>query len=57
MLALITMKLMAKNAEYRYQSAAWILAYLENCLNQLQTKGEIADFIPGRLDVLSQLLI
>mgnify|MGYP002776989672 CR=1 FL=1 len=53
----ITMKLMAKNAEDRYQSAAGILADLEICLNQLQTKGEIADFIPGRLDVLSQLLI
>ncbi|MEG3842283.1 ATP-binding sensor histidine kinase [Microcoleus sp. herbarium14] len=53
----IVMKLMAKNAEYRYQSAAGILADLEMCLNQLETTGNIVDFIPGRLDVLSQLLI
>jgi histidine kinase len=53
----IVEKLMAKNAEDRYQSAAGILADLEICLNSLQTDGEITDFIPGRLDVLSQLLI
>ncbi|GET36997.1 trifunctional serine/threonine-protein kinase/ATP-binding protein/sensor histidine kinase [Microseira wollei] len=53
----IVMKLMAKNAEDRYQSAAGILADLEICLNPSQTKGEITDFIPGRLDILSQLLI
>ncbi|MEG3842579.1 AAA family ATPase [Microcoleus sp. herbarium14] len=53
----IVMKLMSKNAESRYQSAAGLLADLENCLHQLETTGEIADFIPGRLDILSQLLI
>ncbi|MEG4203043.1 AAA family ATPase [Microcoleus sp. Pol7_A1] len=53
----IVMKLMAKNAEDRYQSAAGLLADLENCLHQLETTGQIADFIPGRLDILSQLLI
>jgi serine/threonine protein kinase len=53
----IVMKLMSKNAESRYQSAAGLLADLENCLQQLETIGEIADFIPGRLDILSQLLI
>jgi predicted ATPase/signal transduction histidine kinase/tRNA A-37 threonylcarbamoyl transferase component Bud32 len=53
----IVMKLMAKNAEDRYQSADGLLADLELCQNQLQTKGEISDFIPGRLDFLSQLLI
>ncbi|MFB2979006.1 AAA family ATPase [Microseira sp. BLCC-F43] len=53
----IVMKLMAKNAEDRYQSAAGILGDLEICLNPSQTKGEITDFIPGRLDILSQLLI
>jgi serine/threonine protein kinase len=56
-LAKIVVKLMAKNAEDRYQSAAGILADLEICLNLLQTHGEITDFIPGHLDVLSQLLI
>src|SRR4028118_912926 len=53
----IVMKLMAKNAEDRYQSAAGLLADLENSLHQLETTGQIADFIPGRLDILSQLLI
>ncbi|MEG3933094.1 AAA family ATPase [Microcoleus sp. T3_B1] len=53
----IVMKLMAKNAEDRYQSAAGLLADLEICLHQLETTGQIADFIPGRLDILSQLLI
>ncbi|MEG4817273.1 AAA family ATPase [Microcoleus sp. K5-D4] len=53
----IVMKLMAKNAEDRYQSAAGLLADLETSLHQLQTTGQIADFIPGRLDILSQLLI
>jgi predicted ATPase/signal transduction histidine kinase/tRNA A-37 threonylcarbamoyl transferase component Bud32 len=53
----ITMKLMSKNAEHRYQSAAGLLADLEICLHQLETKNQISDFIPGRLDILSQLLI
>jgi len=53
----IVMKLMAKNAEDRYQSAAGLLADLEISLHQLETTGQIADFIPGRLDILSQLLI
>ncbi|MEH2361075.1 trifunctional serine/threonine-protein kinase/ATP-binding protein/sensor histidine kinase [Nostoc sp.] len=53
----IVIKLMAKNAEDRYQSATGLLADLESCLNQLETKGKITDFIPGRLDILSQLLI
>jgi predicted ATPase/signal transduction histidine kinase/tRNA A-37 threonylcarbamoyl transferase component Bud32 len=53
----MVMKLISKNAESRYQSAAGLLADLENCLHQLETTGEIADFIPGQLDILSQLLI
>ncbi len=53
----IVMKLMAKNAEDRYQSATGLLADLESCLNQLENKGIITDFVPGRLDILSQLLI
>ncbi|MFM9266488.1 protein kinase domain-containing protein [Tychonema sp. BBK16] len=53
----IVMKLMSKNAEQRYQSAAGLRADLEICLHQLETTGEIVDFIPGRLDILSQLLI
>jgi len=53
----IVQKLMAKNAEDRYQSAKGLLADLEQCLTQLDHTGAIADFTPGRLDVLSQLLI
>ncbi|WP_341732522.1 AAA family ATPase [Microcoleus sp. EPA2] len=53
----IVMKLIAKNAEDRYQSATGLLADLENCLNQLIKQGEITDFCPGKLDILSQLLI
>lgn len=57
-IAQIVAKLIAKNAEERYQSAIGLSKDLELCLHQLQTSGEIApDFVPGRLDVLSQLLI
>ncbi|MGB7442437.1 MAG: AAA family ATPase [Coleofasciculaceae cyanobacterium] len=40
----IVMKLMAKTAEERYQSAWGIKADLEKCLHQLQKKGEISEF-------------
>ncbi|MEG4213110.1 AAA family ATPase [Microcoleus sp. S13_B4] len=53
----IVMKLIAKNAEDRYQNADGLLADLKICLHLLETTGQIADFIPGRLDILSQLLI
>ncbi|MBN3898514.1 MAG: AAA family ATPase [Nostoc sp. NOS(2021)] len=53
----VVMKLMAKNAEDRYQSATGLLADLELCLKQLEAKGIITNFVPGRLDILSQLLI
>jgi predicted ATPase/signal transduction histidine kinase/tRNA A-37 threonylcarbamoyl transferase component Bud32 len=53
----IVMKLMSKNAEHRYHSAAGLLADLETCLYQLETTGKISDFFPGRLDIFSQLLI
>jgi histidine kinase len=53
----IVMKLMAKNAEDRYQSAAGLLADLEICFNQFKNQGEITDFTPGCLDILSQFLI
>ncbi len=53
----IVMKLLAKNAEERYQSAFGLKVDLENCLNQLQTTGKIEDFIPGKLDKFGQFLI
>ncbi|WP_420840310.1 trifunctional serine/threonine-protein kinase/ATP-binding protein/sensor histidine kinase [Argonema galeatum] len=53
----IVMKLMAKNAENRYQSVLGIKADLEKCLSQLQSEGKITNFIPGQLDRSGQLLI
>ncbi|WP_445173125.1 AAA family ATPase [Microcoleus sp.] len=56
-LSSIVMKLLAKNAEDRYQSAFGVKADLENCLTQLQTTGKIENFIPGTLDKSGQFLI
>jgi len=56
-LSSIVMKLLAKNAEDRYQSAAGLKVDLENCLRQYQISGKIADFIPGQLDKSGQLSI
>src|ERR671933_1260759 len=47
----IIMKLMAKNAEERYQSAWGLKADLEECLRQLETTGEIATFGLGTKDI------
>ncbi len=57
MVSSIVMKLLAKNAEDRYQSAFGVKADLENCLTQLQTTGKIENFIPGTLDKSGQFLI
>ncbi|MEG4802978.1 AAA family ATPase [Microcoleus sp. ARI1-B5] len=57
MVSTIVMKLLAKNAEDRYQSAFGVKADLENCLTQLQTTGTIEKFIPGTLDKSGQFLI
>ncbi|MCW6052093.1 AAA family ATPase [Lyngbya sp. CCAP 1446/10] len=56
-LAEIAEKLMAKNAEDRYQTATGLLADLERCQNQIEDSGKISNFIPGQLDAMSQLLI
>ena len=56
-IAQIVAKLMAKNAEDRYQSATGLLADLEQCQNQIQNQGLISDLIPGQLDAMSQLSI
>lgn len=55
--AAIVAKLMAKNAEDRYQSAGGLLADLEFCLEQIKTTGWISDMVPGARDHLAQLLI
>lgn len=56
-IAQIVAKLMAKNAEDRYQSATGLLADLELCQNQIKSHGRVSDLIPGQFDVRSQLSI
>jgi len=53
----IVMKLLAKTAEDRYQSAYGIKADLEACLTQLQTNGIIKDFILGQHDIFAKFQI
>jgi serine/threonine protein kinase len=53
----IILKLMAKNAEDRYQSAWGIKADLENCAHQLKTKGQINRIQLGLQDVSDQFQI
>ncbi|MDZ8185750.1 MAG: AAA family ATPase [Nostoc sp. ChiSLP02] len=56
-IANIVMKLMAKNAEDRYQSALGLKHDLEMCLNQLRTTGEIENFEIGQRDVCDRFII
>ncbi|MBD2355897.1 serine/threonine-protein kinase PknK [Tolypothrix sp. FACHB-123] len=53
----IVMKLMAKNAEDRYQSALGLKYDLEICLLQYQETGAIDDFELGQRDVCDRFLI
>ncbi|QIR36494.1 AAA family ATPase [Tolypothrix sp. PCC 7910] len=53
----IVMKLLAKNAEDRYQSALGLKHDLETCLAQLQDPGEITYFEIGQRDVCDRFLI
>ncbi|WP_040697715.1 AAA family ATPase [Nodosilinea nodulosa] len=55
--AAIILKLMAKNAEDRYQSAWGIKADLELCAEKLATGGQINDFQLGLKDVSDQFHI
>ncbi|MGC1307752.1 MAG: AAA family ATPase [Phormidesmis sp.] len=52
----VVMKLLAKNAEDRYQTAKGLRADLERCLTEWQTNGNIEPFEPGALDAASQLI-
>jgi len=56
-LADIILKLMAKNAEDRYQSALGLKHDLEQCLHQLETTGEITEFKIGQRDICSRFTI
>ncbi|MEL6263997.1 MAG: AAA family ATPase, partial [Cyanobacteria bacterium J06626_6] len=53
----IVLKLMAKNAEDRYQSALGLKYDLERCLHQVKEMGEVADFELGSRDVSDRFLI
>ena len=53
----IVMKLMAKNAEYRYQSALGLKYDLEKCLSQYQERGKIESFELGERDICDRFLI
>ncbi|MEH2074171.1 MAG: AAA family ATPase, partial [Nostoc sp.] len=53
----IVMKLMAKNAESRYQSTLGLKLDLEKCLYQLQVSGEIQSFEIGQRDLCDRFII
>ena len=53
----IVMKLLAKAAEDRYQTATGLKFDLERCLDRWETGGEMEPFILGEGDVSDQLLI
>jgi predicted ATPase/signal transduction histidine kinase/serine/threonine protein kinase len=53
----IVNKLMAKNAEERYQSALGIKHDIERCLEQLQLSGKIDDFELATRDVCDRFII
>ncbi len=53
----IVIKLMAKNAEDRYQSAFGLKHDLETCLKQLQETGSIKDFAIAQRDICDRFII
>jgi predicted ATPase/signal transduction histidine kinase len=57
MVAVIVTKLMAKNAEDRYQSAFGLKHDLEQCLTQWKTTGEIVEFELGQRDLSDRFFI
>ena len=57
MVAEIVSKLMAKNAEDRYQSAMGLKYDLQQCLSQWQAAGAITDFQLGQRDLSDRFLI
>lgn len=53
----ITMKLLSKTPEERYQTAAGVESDLRRCLSQWEAHGVINDFIPGSDDIPDRLMI
>ncbi|MGA7110424.1 MAG: sigma 54-interacting transcriptional regulator [Terracidiphilus sp.] len=56
-LSALVMKLLAKNAEERYQTAVGLEADLRRCLAEWQSDGRIDPFLLGAQDVDDRLLI
>lgn len=56
-LSAVVLKLMAKNAEDRYQHAWGIEADLQRCLDALQSGESLADFVVGTHDVSDRFQI
>jgi predicted ATPase/signal transduction histidine kinase len=56
-LSAIVMKLMAKNAEDRYQSALGLKFDLQKCLTQLQETGKMPGFVIGERDKSDRFII
>ncbi|MFZ6649562.1 diguanylate cyclase [Undibacterium sp. TJN25] len=57
MLSAIIMKLLAKTAEMRYQTAAGVMADLSRCMEQWSEKSFIAPFVLGTRDASRRLMI
>ncbi|MCP4130785.1 MAG: AAA family ATPase [bacterium] len=53
----IIMKLLSKTAEERYQGASGIRFDLEKCYQQLNTTGNIEDFLVGQNDISEQFQV
>jgi serine/threonine protein kinase len=53
----IVMKLMAKNAEERYQTALGLKYDLENCLHQLKETGQVGYFKIAQRDLCDRFII
>ena len=56
-LSALVMRLLAKNAEDRYQSAAGLLADLEHIRREYAAHGEVADFPLGQADHSDRFLL
>jgi PAS domain S-box-containing protein len=56
-LSMIAMKLLAKTAEERYQTAAGVEADLRKCLTAWESFGRIDPFLPGLRDASDRLMI
>src|SRR3954453_7098176 len=53
----ITMKLLSKTAEARYQTAVGVGRDIRSCLSQCESQGLIDDFTPGARDTPDRLMI